>query len=140
MQQGYPGALRPIPACAPGLVLALALVGCGGKPAGDDSQVRALLAKLAKATAAHDYRTLCEEVLATSLVKEVETAGVPCADALRAGLGSVHSPKLRVVRVRVHGKSAVATVHTSAAGQKASDDSVSLVKGDDGWRVSSLTK
>jgi hypothetical protein len=131
--------LRPIRACGLALVLALALAGCGGEPTTEESQVRALLDKLGKATSAHDYRTLCEDILAPSLVKQVETAGVPCTDALRAGLGSVRRPKLRVIRVRVSGKRAVATVHTSASGQPSSDDTVSLVKGGAGWRVASLT-
>jgi len=101
--------------------------------------VRDLLSKLAKATAKRDYRTLCEDVLAQSLVKQVETAGVPCADALRAGLGSVREPRLKVVRVSVRGDHAVATVHTSAKGQKSADDTVSLVKSDGAWHVASLT-
>jgi hypothetical protein len=131
--------LRPTSGLAVALSLTLVLAACGGKPATEESKVRDLLAKLAKATAAHDYRTLCEDVLAPSLVKEVETVGVPCTDALRAGLASVHSPRLKVVQVKVRGKHAVATVHTTAANQRASDDRVSLVRSDSGWRVSSLT-
>jgi hypothetical protein len=130
--------LRPTPGPALALVLTLGLAACGGKPPSEETKVRDLLGKLTKATAKRDYRTLCEDVLAQSLVKDVETAGVPCADALRAGLGGVREPRLKVVRVRVRGNHAVATVHTSAKGQKSSDDTVSLIKSG-GWRVASLT-
>ena len=130
--------MRPISAPAAAIALTVSLAACGGKPASDASQVRDLLNKLAKATVARDYRALCDDVLARSLVEEVEKAGVPCPDALRAGLGGVRNPRLKIVRVKVTGKRAVATVHTTATGQKASDDRVSLVKGDDGWRVASL--
>ena len=40
--------------------------------------------------------------------------------------------------VRVEGDTATAEVRTSAAGQDPSEDTVSLVKVDDGWRIASL--
>jgi hypothetical protein len=112
--------------------------GCGPAPT-DQSRVRAVLDKLAKATADRDYRRLCDDVLAQSLVKEVEATGVPCPDALRAGLGGVRRPRLTVRAVRVRGKRAYATVHTTATGQRASDDTVRLDKSDGEWRVTALT-
>ena len=47
-------------------ILTLVLAACGGKPASEESKVRHLLDRLAKATEARDYRTLCEDVLAPS--------------------------------------------------------------------------
>jgi Putative lumazine-binding len=128
--------LRAILASA--LALLVLCAGCGKSSPSEESRVRVALERLARATAAHDYRTLCDDVLAENLVKQMESAGVPCTDALRAGLGSVRRPRLRVVRVSVRGKRATATVHTSATGQKASDDTVALVKADGQWRVASL--
>jgi hypothetical protein len=118
-------------------MLVTGLAGCG-KPASEESRVRDTLEKLVKATEQRDYRTLCDDILSAALVKEIDTAGVPCRDALRAGLGGVRRPRLKVVRVRVRGKRATATVHTSATGQKPSDDTVALAKEGSAWRVVSL--
>jgi hypothetical protein len=138
MRQGYSGAVRPILGPAVAIALVAALAGCGKSPS-EESRVRDTLDRLTKATAQRDFQTLCDDILAASLVKQVETAGVPCRDALRAGLGGVRQPRLKVVRVRIRGDRATATVHTSATGQKASDDTVALAKEGSGWRVVSLT-
>ena len=138
MRQGYSRVLRPILACALAIALATALAGCG-ESTSEESRVRDTLDRLAKATAQRDYQMLCDDILSASLVNQVETAGVPCRDALRAGLGGVRRPRLKVVRVRVRGKRATATVHTSATGQKPSDDTVVLAKEGSAWRVLSLS-
>ena len=130
--------MRPILASAAALAVVAGLAGCG-KAASEESRVRDTLDRLAKATAQRDYQTLCDDILSAALVKQIDTAGVPCRDALRAGLGGVRRPRLKVVRVNVKGKRATATVHTSATGQKPSDDTVSLAKEGSGWRVVSLT-
>ena len=130
--------MRPILAPAIAIVLVIGLAGCG-KSATEESRVRDTLDRLAKATEQRDYQTLCDDILSAALVKQIDAAGVPCRDALRAGLGSVRRPRLKVVRVRVKGKRATATVHTSATGQKPSDDTVALAKEGSGWRVVSLT-
>jgi hypothetical protein len=123
-------------------LLAAALVvtcaaGCGRAPT-EQSRVRAVLDRLVKATADRDFRRLCDDVLAQSLVRQVEATGVPCADALRAGLGGVRQPRLTVRALRVRGKRAYATVHTTATGQRPSDDTVRLDKTDGEWRVTAL--
>jgi hypothetical protein len=123
------------------LVVALAAVtalgACDNKTT-EETAVRAALGKLAKATASHDYRALCDDLLAPALVRQIETAAVPCRDALRAGLGTVKRPRLTVRSVQVRKSRATARVHTSATGQKPSDDTVTLVKVDGEWRVASL--
>jgi len=130
--------MRPISASVvPAVLVATAIAACGSPPTAE-SEVRGVLDRLAKATAARDYGRLCDEVLAQSLVRQVEATGVPCSDALRAGLGGVRQPHLTVRSVRVRGRRATATVHTTAAGQKASDDTVRLVKTGSEWRVESL--
>jgi hypothetical protein len=120
------------------LALLTVLAGCGGSTASDAKQVRAMLAVLARATAQKDYRTLCTRVLAPQLISQLEQLKLPCEVALARGLGNVVQPQLAVRSIRVKGKTALAQVHTSAANQRASDDTVALVKLRGGWRVASL--
>ena len=102
--------------------------------------MRETLARLAQATASKDYEALCHEVLAPALVERVRSAGLTCEGALRTGLRSVRKPRLTVRRVEVKGSRAVARVHTQAANQPPSDDTVALVEVDGEWRVASLAR
>jgi hypothetical protein len=119
------------------LAAAALVVGCGRGPT-EEARVRDALTALAQTTAKKDYRRMCRDVLAPALVSRVRAAGVPCEDALRAGLSGVRNPRLRVRSVVVKGKRATARIHTTATDQPASDDVVSLVKVDGSWRVASL--
>src|SRR3954463_1535235 len=71
------------------------LAACGGggdsapkapTPAADPAAVRGAPVRLEQATETHDYRGLCRQVLASSLVRKVASAGLPCEAALRVGL------------------------------------------------------
>ena len=117
------------------LLTALAAGGCGGDQA---AAVRSTLTRFAQATARQDYRTLCRQILAPSLIRDVEQIGLPCEIALSRGLGSVRQPKLVVRSVKVNGDRATASVHTSAANQAPLDGTVELQRLDGRWRVSSL--
>ena len=70
--------------------------------------------------------------------RPAESAGLPCEVALRAGLSGVRQPKLQIDRIKVTGNRALAEVHSGAAGQKASNDVVQLVREHGSWRVTSL--
>ena len=120
------------------LVACGALLGCGDQGPSDDEQVRATLARFERATAAGDYAALCEEVLARRLVDAVERTGLPCEEALAKGFEDVEEPRLAVGAVTVQGDTATAEVRSSAQGQRASDDSVELVRESAGWRIASL--
>lgn len=112
------------------------VAGCGGSD--QSAAVRATLARFVRATARQDYKTLCTQVLAPSLVQNVEQIGLPCEVALSRGFGSVSHPQLSVRSVKISGNRATASVHTTAANQAALDGTVTLVRLGRGWRVASL--
>lgn len=118
-------------------VLAVAAAGCGRQSAED--QVRAKLDDFAQATAAKDYRRLCDDVLAKQLVQKARASGLSCEVALETGLKAVQNPKVQVQKVTVKGDSATAVVHTTAANQDASTDTLRLARQGGDWRVSAVT-
>ena len=122
------------------LALALALAGCGDSGPTDEEQVRATLTEFSRATAAKDYQTLCDRILAPSLIADLKKIGLPCEIALQQGLGDVKQPRLLVGAVTVKGKTATAQVRTSAEGQAPSSDTIELEHTDKGWRIASLAK
>ena len=133
---------RGAAATAAALLTAIGLAACGGDtgptPAQDRAAVRGALVKLERATAAHDYATMCDQVLARTLVQRVAGAGLPCETAVRLGLGKVHQPRLQVATIKVTGNRALAQVYSGAAHQKASTDVVQLVREGGSWRVAAL--
>ena len=117
---------------------ALAIAGCGDKEPTDEEQVRTTLTAFSRATAAKDYQTLCDRLLAPSLIADLKKIGLPCEIALQQGLGDVRQPRLIVGEVTVTGKTAVAEVRSTAEGETPSKDTVELERTDAGWRISSL--
>lgn len=119
---------------APALLALCLLVGCGGdSPA--QAQVRATLNRLGKAVAAHDYATVCDKLLAPSLTDQFSSIGLPCPTGLASGLDLARAPHLTVRSVSVSGTRATAVVHTTAANQPPSDDTVALERVQGSWRV-----
>jgi hypothetical protein len=119
------------------LAAAFTLGGCGSGPS-DTDQVRSAVLAFGRATAAKDYRRMCDRLLAPRLVEKVKQVGLPCEVALQKGLGKVHDPKLVVGRIAVDGDSATADVRTSARGQAPSRDTLKLTKVGGRWRIASL--
>jgi hypothetical protein len=115
--------------------IAAAIAGCG---ASESDQVRAKVQQFVTATAARDYKTLCDQVFAPSLLQHLAAGGVACEEAMQVALGGVSSPSLSIARITVHGQSASAITLTSARGQQAALSAIELVKTSQGWRVSSL--
>src|SRR4029450_3989092 len=129
--------LRAVRALAPALVL-LVLAGCGDAGPTPEEQVRTAVGDFGRATAAKDYRPLCERILAPKRVDRVTQVGLPCETALREGLGSVRDPHLTIGRVQVDGDRASAEIRTSAAGQEPSKDTLKLVNVNGTWKIFSL--
>jgi hypothetical protein len=135
--RGYP---RAVPATWRVLVLAAALAllaGCGSSPEDD---VRSALKGFAGATAKRDYQALCDDYFAPALIDQVEQAGLPCEAAIRPEISATQKPKLEIRSVKVDGDKALARVHTSAANQPPSDDTIQLVKVKGSWRIASLAE
>ena len=129
--------LRRVRFLAPAVAL-LILVGCGEGGPTPEEQVRSTVTEFGRATAAKDYQTLCDRLLAPSLVDDVESIGLPCEVALRQGLGGVREPRLTIGRIQVKDDTASAEVRTAAAGEEPSKDTLELVNLDGEWKISSL--
>ncbi len=112
------------------------LAGCGS--ASPAEQVRSALTGFEAATAKHDYKAICSKYLAPALVERVEQTGLACEAALQPELGSLRKPTLTVLSVTVRGATASARVHTTAANQKPSTDTIRLVRAGGSWRIASL--
>jgi hypothetical protein len=129
--------LRPVRFLAPALVLAV-LAGCGDHGPTPEQQVRTTVSDFGRATAAKDYKTLCDRILAPKLVEDVTAVGLSCEAALKRGLGSVEDPQLTVGRVEIDGDNASAEIRSSASGEAPSKDTLKLVKVNGTWKISSL--
>lgn len=121
---------------APALLTLCLLSGCGSGSSAQ-TQVRSTLDRLGRAVAAHDYVTVCDKLLAPNLTDQFSAIGLPCATGLARGFGAARSPRLSVRSVSVSGTRATAVVHTTAANQPPSDDTVALERVQGSWRVSS---
>jgi hypothetical protein len=143
-------ASRPIAIAALAATLALAVAGCGAdsEDGGDDGgsglsadqQVRAAVAKFGIATRNKDYQEICDRLLADALIQKIEDVGLPCESALQRGLGDVRSPTLTINEVSIARGRALVSVHTTAAGQAASDDALQLVREGGDWKIASLAE
>ena len=125
------------------LVGAATLAGCGADSEGGggpdaNTQVRAVVARFGVATRTHDYQTICDDLLADDLVNKIEAIGLPCESALSRGLGDVKNPTLTINDVSIAGARALVSIHTTAAGQPASDDALQLVRESNRWKIASL--
>ena len=119
---------------------ALTLAACGGASPkrSDADRVRDTLAAFGQASAKHDYRRVCAELLAKPVIDSVRRAGLSCESAMKSALQGVQSPKLEVGEVTIKGNRASAKVHTTAANQPASDDTVALVREGVDWKIGAL--
>src|SRR3954470_16863549 len=123
--------------------LAVALVflaGCGGSGASPEDAVRSTLAGYAKAFAARDYQAICDRYLSPKLIDGVEQRGLPCEAAVRPALKETDKPVLAVRSIKVSGDTATAQVHSTAANQPPSDDTISLSRVHGTWYIAGTVK
>ena len=87
-------------------------------------------------SAAHDYRTLCDQVLGPRLLARLAAGGIGCEQAMAISLGRVRAPILSIGRITVSGSTAQAITlqrrrRSAAARSRRSASS----KTGHGWRV-----
>lgn len=110
----------------------------GAKPQTAAAAARAAALGFRDAVDQHDYRRLCTRVFVPALLAKLTRAGYPCEPAMRSALGGTHSPRLKILGVRVDGRRARVGIVTSAAGEAAVEGSLGLVKTGDRWLVQTL--
>ena len=120
------------------LVLVLTLAACGQER--PTTAVHNTVDRFGKAVADKDYKELCDNLLARNLIDALEQSGIACELALKTGFGGVKDPKIAVKTVAVNGDKALVSVHSTAANQPPSDDTIALVKEKGKWRISSLAQ
>ncbi len=113
----------------------LALAGCGQSA---HDAVQSKVQQFLQATAGHEYRILCTEVLGPALLARLKAGGIPCEEAMSIALGRVHAPILSIGRITVDGDHAQAITLSGAAGQRGAFETIDLVNTSNGWRISSL--
>ena len=129
-------------------LVAVTLAGCGtaatnstssaSRFTGAERDVAAAVDALSKAGAHRDATALCSDVLAASLIKQIEaTRHHSCETAIHQLLGPADSNAIKVEKVTVKGNKAQAqvTVTTGSDKQKAT---LGLVLERHAWRVSDL--
>lgn len=119
------------------MIFAAALLsgGCGSSAS---DQVKAKVQELARTAAAHNYRRICTDVLAPSLVSRLRSYGISCEHAMGIALSGVRDPAISIGSTTVKGSSASVITLSMAAGQKASLETIGLIKTPHGWRVAAL--
>ncbi len=119
------------------------IAGCGGdgkpKAGSDEARVRSVVRQFATASARKDYQAICDRLIARSLAQSVERYGLPCELAFKQGLQDVKGARLRIDGVRVSGTTAFVDVHSTAAAQAPSDDTLKLARGAKGWQIVALS-
>ncbi|HEX6391631.1 MAG TPA: nuclear transport factor 2 family protein [Solirubrobacteraceae bacterium] len=116
------------------------LAGCGGdEGTTPEDAAREVVTKFGQASAKKDYQTICDDLIARSLADNVEEFGLPCELAFKRGLEAVRRPRLVIRSVTVRGDTARVRIHTTAANQPASDDTLQLRRVDGEWRISALS-
>ncbi len=117
--------------------LALGLAGCGSS---ESDQVHAKVKQFVHAVSAHDAKTVCDQVLAPSLLARFTQEGLTCQRGIQIFLASVRDPTLSVGRVDLNGNKASALVLTGARCQKLTLAQLFLVKTPSGWRIASESR
>jgi hypothetical protein len=118
-----------------GVCALTALAGCG---VSETVQVQSKVNQFLAAIGARNYRTLCDQVLAPSLLARMAAGGIRCEQAMQISLSGVHDPILSIGRITISGSTAQAITLSGASGQRGAFESIDLIKTGRGWRISSL--
>ncbi len=126
-----------------GFALAALLAACGSQPSsssnfsGEEKQVADVVEKLQSDGESRDAKGICEDVLAGSLVKQIEEAGSSCEVEIDKAIRDADDYDLEVQDVTISGDTATAKVK----GKVGDADQVrefKFVREKAGWRATDL--
>ena len=120
---------------------ALAVASCGSEEPrdvrGPARDVAATIAALERATAKGDFVAICDRLF-TAAERKQAGAG-DCPALLRRTAGDVRRPRIKLESIRLRGDRAVATVTTTAEGQRSVRESIVLVREHGTYRIAALS-
>jgi hypothetical protein len=122
----------------------LALAGCGAqsqpssvdKFKGDERAVAQKVEDLQEAGESRKAEDICSEILARSLVQQIEAAGADCADEMKQAIDDADDYDLDVQKVTVSGSTATASVRR---GDDGPTETMEFTRENGQWRATSLS-
>jgi hypothetical protein len=124
----------------------LVLAGCGAAQeesssvekfkSGDERVVAQKIEDLQEAGSRRDPEKICAEILARSLVQELEAAGASCTDEMKKAIEDADDYALDVREVTVSGSTATATVRR---GDDGPTETMEFTREGGDWRATSLS-
>ncbi len=124
----------------------LVLAGCGAAQeesssveqfkSGDQRAVAQKIEDLQQAGSRRDPEKICSEILAKSLVQELEAAGASCTDEMKKAIEDADDYELDVREVTVSGSTATATVKR---GDDGPTGTMEFTREGGDWRATSLS-
>ena len=126
------------------LLAVLALAGCGAQPEpssvekfkGEERAVAQKVEDLQEAGEGRNPDDICSDILASSLVQQLEAAGVKCADEMEKAIDDADDYDLQVQDVTVSGSTATAEVRR---GDDGPSETMEFTKENGQWRATSLS-
>jgi hypothetical protein len=124
------------------MAVAAFLTGCLGgdeepaPAAGAARDIAAVVERLEKATAARDFRTVCDELF-TADARE-RAGGGDCERLTHSAAEGITRPRIEMKRIEIEGNRARVEITTRAAGQAEVPDVLLLRRGKGEWRVEAL--
>jgi hypothetical protein len=126
------------------LLAAFALAGCGAetqpssaeKFQGEERAVAQKVEDLQEAGEGRNPEDICSDILASSLVQQLEAAGVKCADEMEKAIDDADDYDLQVQDVTVSGSTATAQVRR---GDDGPTETMEFTKENGQWRATSLS-
>ena len=122
----------------------LALAGCGAEPdpssaekfKGEQRAVAQKVEDLQDAGRGGKAEDICSDILASSLVQEIEQAGGDCADEMKKAIEDAQDYKLDVRKVTIAGSDATVEVRR---GDDGPTGTMEFTKENGQWRATSLS-